>query len=228
VFSETLQHIDELLARAGLAGVPRRSLVAALALAVVLACAGLWRFWPRAAAPELPFDATPAVEAVVTPEESAESSVVVHVTGAVMHPGVYSLGCGARVTDALAAAGGAVGDAAPEGVNLARILADGEQVYIPTHEELELSATDGGGGFLGATGQTPAAGGSRSGSSLVNINTATAAELEALPGIGPATAEKIVNDRTENGPFELPEDLMRVPGIGAKKYEALADSVTTR
>lgn len=229
MFTEVQQHIDGLLARAGLSGVSRRSLFAALAVAVVLVGVGVWRFWPRSAAPEVPFDDEPAVAVAPQPQDSAEASVVVHVTGAVMRPGVYSLACGARVADALDAAGGAVGDAAPEGVNLARILADGEQVYIPTHEELELSAAGGGAPIAGTlTGQAPGAAGSAAAGSLVNINTASAVELEALPGIGPATAQKIVDDRTTNGPFELPEDLMRVPGIGAKKYEALADAVTTK
>lgn len=143
----------------------------------------------------------------------AAAGVVVHVVGAVRRPGVYKLPAGSRVGDAVAAAGGALGNAAPEAVNLARVLNDGEQVRIPSADEASAAV---------------AASGAQSGAPRkVNINTATAAELDALPGIGPATAQKIVDDRARNGPFSSPEDLMRVPGIGPKKFDALKDLVTT-
>lgn len=147
-------------------------------------------------------------------EATSTARVVVHVVGAVRTPGLYVLPEGSRVSDAVEAAGGMLGNAADEAVNLARVLNDGEQVRIPTTDE--ASAT------IGAAGSTaPGA------PQKVNINTATAADLEMLPGIGPATAQKIVDDRARNGPFSAPEDIMRVPGIGPKKYDALKDLITT-
>ncbi len=144
--------------------------------------------------------------------------VVVHVIGAVRRPGVYAAPAGSRVGDAIEAAGGALGNAALEAINLARVLVDGEQVYVPTSDEASAAAAADHG--FPPTGP---AGGRR-----VNLNTATAEELDGLPGIGPATAQKIVDDRARNGPFASPEDLMRVPGIGPKKFDALKDLVTTR
>lgn len=159
-------------------------------------------------------------EAAGSAEDGAEeaqeepAAVVVHVGGAVAEPGVRELEEGARVQDAVEAAGGFSEDAARDALNLARVLVDGEQVVVPTLEEVE-AAVAAPAGVSGAAG----AGG------LVNINAATAEELDALPGIGPATADKIVADREANGPFAATEDLKRVSGIGDKKYAQLADSI---
>lgn len=156
----------------------------------------------------------------------AASGLMVHVTGAVAHPGVYRVAADARVQDAVDAAGGLTGDAAGDAVNLARPVADGEQVRVPTQEEVQAQ---GAGGFqqemgnaatASASGALPAASGV-----LVNINTATEAELDALPGVGPATAAAIVLEREEGGPFAKPEDIMRVPGIGEKKFAKLKDAI---
>lgn len=146
------------------------------------------------------------------------AEVVVHVVGAVRHPGVYAAPLGSRVGDVIERAGGALGNAALEAINLARVVVDGEQIYVPTSDEASAAAAADHG--FPPTGP---AGGRR-----VNLNTATAEELDGLPGIGPATAQKIVDDRARNGPFASPEDLMRVPGIGPKKFDALKDLVTTR
>lgn len=104
-------------------------------------------------------------------------------------------------------------DASGDALNLARILNDGEQVIVPTAEERmqELQAAADG-------GARPAG--------KVNINTATAEQLDTLPGIGESTAQKIIADREANGPFSSPEDLKRVSGIGDKKYAELADLIT--
>lgn len=137
------------------------------------------------------------------PEEPA--TVFVHVSGAVVSPGLYELAEGSRVAAAIEAAGGFAEGASVDGVNLARVVADGEQIVVPDAvAENAASASPG----------TEAAGAS----SLVNINTADADELDALPGVGPSTAEKIIADREANGPFQTPEDLKRVSGIGDKKY----------
>ena len=127
---------------------------------------------------------------------------------------------GSRVEDAVEAAGGLAEGAAPDALNLARPLADGEQVIVPTLEEVEQSAAAG-----SALGAASGAGGASPASGKVNLNTAGADELDALPGIGPATAEKIVADRQSNGPFADVEDLKRVSGIGDKKFAQLVDLV---
>ncbi len=147
--------------------------------------------------------------------------VVVHVAGAVVNPGVYPVPEGSRVKAVVDAAGGLGPQACSEAVNLARIVSDGEQVYIPTVEEVEAGK---GAGPAGSFPENPSAGAS-SAPSKVNINTADAAGLDVLPGVGPATAQRIVADREANGPFASPEDIMRVPGIGEKKYEQMADMI---
>lgn len=214
--------VRELLDRAGLGGLGPCTLRIVLAAVALVAGLGLWRFWPSAPAPEMAFDDAPSADgAVAGPEaESAEATcVVVHVAGAVMRPGVYALPLGSRVTDAVSAAGGGIGDAALDSLNLARIIADGEQVYVPTAQEAASGTASPAAAAAGASGGSGAAG-------TVDINTASAAELDELPGVGPSTAQKIVDDRELNGPFATPEDLMRVSGIGAKKFEALKDFVT--
>lgn len=148
------------------------------------------------------------------PEEASVPVVAVHVSGAVANPGVYELPEGSRANDAIAAAGGASEDAVPDALNLARVLSDGEQIIVPTVEEQERLEE------AAESGQTLDAGGK------VNINTATVEQLDTLPGVGESTAQKIIADREENGPFSSPEDLKRVSGIGDKKYEDLADLIT--
>jgi competence protein ComEA len=199
-------------------------LKAVIVLATILLALGLWRFWPSAPAPEIAFEpqevATAEAAAEDSPADDEPADIVVHVAGAVMRPGVFALAAGSRVTDAITAAGGGLGNAALDSLNLARILSDGEQVYVPSLEDIASGAqppTASGGSGANSGG---AVGG------LIDINRATASELENLPGVGPATAQKIIDDREKNGPFSTPEDLMRVPGIGAKKFEAMKDLVT--
>lgn len=223
-----------LLERAGLGGLEPRAQRAVLVLAVLALGFGVWRFWPAAPAPEVAFTEARTAEgaggAAGEGEDSAtetaenDAPVVVHVVGAVLHPGVYELRAGSRVVDAVEAAGGALGNAALGSLNLARILSDGEQVYVFTADEVAAGAAPSAPGASGPPGSSGQAGPASAG--LVDLNTATVEELDALPGIGPATAQKIVDDREANGPFATPEDLMRVSGIGAAKFEALKDLVT--
>lgn len=146
------------------------------------------------------------------------SEVVVDVSGAVARPGVVALPEGSRVQDAIDKAGGLTGDADPERVNRAAKLADGQQVHIPRAGESDV--------VLGPSGVPDGAVGTADvGSGLVNINTATIDELDTLSGVGPATAQAIVEDRDVNGPFATIEDLMRVSGIGEKKFEKLKSSI---
>lgn len=142
--------------------------------------------------------------------------VFVDVEGAVVHPTVYSLPAGSRVIDAIEAAGGTVEGASTGSLNLARELVDGEQVKVPTEDEVVAAVQSG--------QQSPAsAGGAQQ--QLINLNTADATTLQELPGIGEVTARKIVDDRTSNGPFRSVEDLQRVSGIGAAKFAQLKDLV---
>ena len=161
---------------------------------------------------------------VATPAADAQpESVWVHVAGAVNSPGLRELPVGSRVGDAVEAAGGPSPEASIDTINLAQIINDGEHVYVPTREQA-------------AAGTVPSpvgtsSGATRGGSSAgqhVNINSAGESELEALPGVGPATAARIVADREANGPFSAPEDIMRVPGIGEKKLEAMRDFIVVR
>ena len=176
----------------------------------------------------------PADPAATGPPDLADPAgapagrIVVHVVGAVVSPGVVVLADGARVADAIAAAGGAASDADTEQLNLARVLGDGEQVRVP-HAGEQLVAPDPGPSPPGASGGGAAAGssgGSTPGGGVVNINTAGASELEALPGIGPALAARIVEYRDGHGPFASVDDLTDVPGIGPAKLEALRSQAT--
>jgi len=146
--------------------------------------------------------------------------LVVHVAGAVASPGVYELTPAARVIDAVTVAGGPTADADLNGLNLAAPLADGQRVYVPPAGEVDPAAVPSGGPAA------PAEAGDDAPRGPVNVNTATAAELETLPGVGPATAAAIVDERTRNGPFASIDDLERVPGIGPAKLAALRGQVT--
>ena len=146
--------------------------------------------------------------------------VVVDVAGAVVAPGVYQLTKGARVEDALKAAGGIVEGADLAMINRAALLSDGQRVYIPREGEqtmLQQSPDLVGEGSTNMDASTEPR--------LVNINSATVAELDELPGVGPSTAQAIVEDREAHGPFASPEDLMRVSGIGEKKFEKLKSGI---
>ena len=158
----------------------------------------------------------------------AAGGVVVHVVGAVAAPGVQRLPAGARVVDALDAAGGASGDADLARINLAAALVDGQQVYVLRIGEVApppaAGATGAGGGDAGPAGGDMAAGDTAGG--LVDINRASATALEELPGVGPTTAEAIVAHREQNGPFTSVDDLIDVRGIGEAKLEQLRPHAT--
>lgn len=145
--------------------------------------------------------------------------IVIYVTGAVKYPGVYELNKGDRVKDAIDVAGGTLPDADLLRINLAQKLLDEDKVYIPKIGE--ESGNRGGVDYL-----IPGVNSSESGK--ININNAGLAELEQLPGIGPATAQKIIDYRTKNGRFNSIEELKNVSGIGDKKYEDLKDKITVR
>ena len=145
-----------------------------------------------------------------------EETIKVHIVGEVSSPGVYDLPEGAIVKDAVEKAGGATQEALPEGVNLARPLINGEQVVIPAvrGEEDENTPVEAVSGSVGV------------GDSRVNINHASASELESLNGIGEKRAQSIVDYREENGPFQDTEGLMDVPNIGSGILEGVEEDIT--
>lgn len=154
--------------------------------------------------------------------------VVVDVGGAVASPQVVRLSAGARVDDAIQAAGGLTEDADTTSLNRASKIEDGAKVYVPREGETASAgtvATEVGTGATGVSGSVSTSTGSGS-SGLVNINTATLEELDTLPGVGPSTAQAIIDDRTQNGPFSSIEDLMRVSGIGDKKFANMKSGIT--
>lgn len=156
---------------------------------------------------------TEVVEPVATgstsPPLPAEAGLYVHVAGAVREAGLYRLDAGDRVADAIARAGGFADDAARDGVNLARPVADGEQIVVPV---------------VGVEATTSASGGSAA-DGLIDLNTATAEQLDTLPRVGPAMADRIIEWRETNGRFTSVDDLQSVPGIGDKMLAALRDLV---
>jgi competence protein ComEA len=142
------------------------------------------------------------------------STVIVYVSGAVSAPDVYELPLDARIKDLVLAAGGLTADADPERINLAERLKDSEHIHVPRQGE----APDDGAGVADTVGAVP--------SGLLDLNTASASDLDGLPGIGQAFADRIIEYRTTNGPFISVEDLQKVKGIGAALFAEIAPLVS--
>lgn len=150
----------------------------------------------------------------------AKPRLIVHVVGAVRRPGLYRLRDGSRVADAVARAGGATRDAELAAVNLAAPLVDGTQVLVPQRVGTGSEPVP-------ATGAGESAGLAPGGiGAKVSLSSATVEQLDTLPGVGPVTAQKIVDYRTAHGPFSSVDDLDAVPGIGPARIEQLRDLVT--
>ena len=168
---------------------------------------------PRAQAGGAPLDGTPETSVPAT----TPVTVTVHVAGQVRSPGVYALPSGGRVADAVMAAGGTAAEADVEQLNLAARVTDGERVYVPKKGEpapaVAAVPPAGAGAGGGAKPGAPAG--------PVDLNTATAEQLEALPGVGPATSKAILAYRSSHGRFRSVTELLEVPGIGPAKLEAL-------
>jgi competence protein ComEA len=179
----------------------RQALSAAGALAIVLLVAGklLTSGGPARPVPTFHVAAAPP---------APPPALVIDVAGAVTRPGLYRLPKGSRIADAVARAGGATGKAALDGVNLAAPLADGEQVVVPARIPGAASAA-----AAGAPGTSP--------SGPVSLSTATAEQLDSLPVIGPVTAQKIVDYRTQHGAFHSVDELDAISGIGPAKLDQL-------
>ena len=153
-------------------------------------------------------DDQPPLIPVVTVDTQGSVMVTVHVSGAVIHPGVVVVRAEGRVADALAAAGGASREADLSRLNLAATIRDGDLITVPS---------------FAAVGEVP----QLTEPSGVDINSSTASELEQLPGVGPVLAQRIVAYRDENGPFTAIEDLLDVPGIGEAKLAGMRDDVAS-
>lgn len=166
---------------------------------------------PPAAAGES-LDAEPPAPELPTPTAGAVP-VVVYISGAVRRPDVYQLPAAARVKDAVLAAGGLAEDADADTINLAEHITDAQHIHIPRQGETTAAST--------GDASTP-----DSTAALLNINTASTAELETLKGIGKALAQRIVDYRAENGPFQTVEDLRNVKGISAGVFDAIEPLIT--
>jgi competence protein ComEA len=200
--------VDELIH--GDRAVARVAAGALLVIGVAVVAFALLRPSTPSPPPELtlPMASTSASTAAPT---TAAASLVVHAAGAVVRPGLYRLPPGARVDDLVAAAGGVASDADVDRINLAALLVDGERVYVPRLGEA-----------------VPVAGGDAASSSgPIDLNTANESQLDTLPGIGPATAKAIVDERARRGGrFTSVDDLLNVRGIGPAKLEQLRPLVT--
>ena len=200
----------------------RRVISTAVAVAVV--AIGAWwvvRVPPALVESTISFTATSldgAASASSPVEVNSSLGIVVHVAGEVKNPGVYTLPNSARMIDAVLAAGGATARADLEVINLATPLMDSSQIYVPAKGAAErpvFARPQPGMNGVRSTQNSPDSGG------VVNINRASVTELDALPGVGPSTAQAIVDYRTSNGPFGSTEDLLNVKGIGPAKFEAM-------
>ncbi len=154
-------------------------------------------------------------------DSSEEEPLFVYVHGAVAHPGVYTLKPGSRVFEAVEAAGGATGELPVAGLNQAAKLADGQEIYLPTQEEIQEGKTA---GFFITQGTGGAEG--SGGGGLVNINTASRDELMSLNGIGESRAGDIIDYREKNGGFKTIEEIKNVPGIKEGMFSKIKDEIT--
>ena len=182
----------------------RRALAYVLALLAVLSLAGRLAFKNESQAPA-------AAPVSLRAEPAHARKVVVHVVGHVFKPGLYSLPEGSRVDDAISTAGGPKPKAALELVNLAAPVADGQQIVVPSRRDAAVAAA-------GGTGSSALGG-------RVHLNSATLEQLDELPGIGPITAQKILDYRAEHGAFGSVDELDAVSGIGPATLAELRDLV---
>lgn len=158
-------------------------------------------------------------ESIENNETEQEIEIAVHVTGEVKKQGLIYVKQGARVADAIEKAGGETSEADLSQINLAYILEDGQKIYIPNkNEKISQYITKNNGNNENNNTDKE--------DKKVNINTASQSELDELPGIGPSTAQKIIEYREENGNFETIEDVQNVKGIGDAKFEEIKDKIT--
>ena len=241
---------ESLLRRAGLSHVNKSALCCILVLAVVLVGFALWRFWPAAGSESFSLNAAGADAGQGAGQEvasgadagktsgsgvsdaasgasggsgasAASGQIAVDVEGAVCNPGLYRLETGARVDDAVEAAGGLCEDAVASQVNRAQKLEDGAQVYVPREGETASGSAAG-----AASGSSSGGSSAAVATQKVNINTATSEQLQTLQGVGEGIAGRIIDYREKNGSFKKIEDLKNVSGIGDARFAAIEDSIT--
>jgi competence protein ComEA len=204
------------------AGVERRHLAIGAATFIVLVViagalalgAGRSSAHPQVTLPRAPHTGTADPTGSADTTEASDAQPVVAAAGAVVSPGLYKLAAGSRVADVLNAAGGPTADADVDQLNLAMKVSDGDRVYVPRKGESPPPAAGVGGGASGAATDGP-----------VNLNAATLEQLDALPGVGPATAQAILDYRKQHGRFRSVQDLLQVQGIGPAKLEKLRQRV---
>jgi len=221
----TAPWLTRLQSAADAAGVERRHLaVGAVTFVVLIAVVGALALdaghssaHPQVTLPRAPHtgrtDPAHAANADTTDSTAGDAQPVVAAAGAVVSPGLYRLAAGSRVADLLNAAGGPTPDADVDQLNLAMKVSDGDRVYVPRKGEAPPPAA-GLGGVTGTAADAP-----------VNLNTATLEQLDALPGVGPATAQAILDYRKQHGRFRSVQDLLQVGGIGPAKLEKLRQRV---
>lgn len=208
----------------GRPGATALALVAALA--AVLAAAGVWWDRPQSepvgspgALPAVVVTSVPAVDTpAAAPTQPAPGPLVLSVSGRVARPGLIELPDGSRVADALEAAGGALPGTDLSALNLARRVVDGEQIAVGVPPAPDAAGTPAASGTAEEAGAVPSGG-------PVDLNTATEAQLDALPGVGPVTAQRILEWRRRNGRFVRVEQLREIEGIGERRFAQLRELV---
>jgi competence protein ComEA len=213
-----MRKVDEMAEQA--AGLRRRQKITGLIVAAIVLLSGIG-WWQKTSSPERATLVAKPGNAEASHRPPAE--IVVYVSGLVSHPGVLKVPAGVRVLDAVNAAGGLLQGADITKINLALPVKDGMQVHIPGRPpDQQTTATNP--DYPATPAAQPAAKSSQV-EAKININTATATELDKLPGVGPALAGRIVEYRSANGSFKEGADLKNVKGLGAAKYEKLKDKI---
>ena len=218
-----MRKVDELEEQADRLRQKKRKIVAALAVGIL--GFSIYSWWSKTTPPqpEVPSLGAEVAEASRKPR----GEIVVYVSGLVEHPGVIKLPAGSRVLDAVNAAGGLLFGAEVSKLNLAQSLRDGMQIHVPGTPAVKNDGLSPHYQVAAGTGKNSTVpSGSVAPSDKININAATAAELDKLPGVGPAMAKRIVEWRQANGPFQSGEDLKQVKGIGDAKYQKLKDRIS--
>ncbi len=223
-----LDEVDSLRSKLGFSRINPVALIGIAFIAIALVVVACLSAWGLFSSPGVVVDRSDSSAGQAQEGEAAEQAapqlIYVHVVGAVQAPGMVQLQAGARVSDAVDAAGGFASDADQLSVNLARQVTDGEQIVVGS-TQASASGSASGESASGSSGSAADTGGTAS-TGKVNINTATVEQLTTLKGVGESTAQKIIDYRQQNGSFKTIEDIKNVSGIGDKKYAAIKDSIT--
>lgn len=228
-----------LLRRAGLANVPIPVLACSAFIAIALVAFGVWHFGFGGTQDGSPDFEVVAGSGNAEPSSSLEnaadsSSIAIDVEGCVKNPGLYDLAPDARIGDAVTAAGGLTKSAARSQLNLAQKLEDGQQIYVQSKKQVARAQNlTSGDAASGAAAEGSTTSSSRQGSTAsagkasgkIDINSATADELQKLSGVGESISQRIIDYRDKNGSFSKIEDLMKVSGIGEARFAAIKDDI---